>query len=749
MPSAARTRNIRLLTRIAISGVALLFFAAHIAGSPRLEIIDRVENYLYDVRVRLTMPGTVDERIVIVDIDESSQQELGQWPWPRTTLAALVDRLFDDYEVQVLGMDVLFAEAEETSADRLLDELVNGPVMSAPEVREQLLQLRSMSNGNVAFAESMIARDVVLGFVFKDSVADNEPESSGVLPDPIIDAATIAHVDVPFVTAAGFTGSLRDLQENAVAGGFFDSPLIDADGVFRRTPLVQRYRGQLYPSLGLATAQVALGSPPVGLEFAANAKGELRGVDLESFRLGDAHIPVSEQVAVYIPFRGPQESFRFIPARDVLSGTAPRELLEGKIVLLGASAAGLLDLRSTPVGQRYIGVEVHANVVAGLLDGSIRRQPAYSDGLEFTLLVLTALLTAFWLPRLSPVGAFFGSAAIVASLLALNLWMWSSAMLVVPIASLLLYTLFASFLQLTYGFFVEERNKRHLSQIFGQYIPPKLVEEIDASGAEVSLEGETREMSVLFSDVRSFTSISEGLDARELTQMMNEFLTPFTGAIQDHRGTIDKYMGDCVMAFWGAPLTDEEHASHAILAAFDMLQAVHDMDAPFAAKGWPSIRVGVGIASGDMNVGNMGSEFRVAYTVMGDTVNLGSRLEGLTKQYGVDIIVSDRSRQLAPEFAYRELDLVRVKGKKEPIAIFEPLGKSAEISDQMTVEVAKYHEALAAYRAREWRKASGLLKNLTDQSASLLYTVYMDRIARFEDQPPPADWDGVFDHLSK
>ena len=749
MPSAARTRNVRLLTRIAISGVALLLFVAHIAGSPRFEIVDRVENYLYDVRVRLTMPGTVDDRIVIVDIDESSQLELGQWPWPRITLAALVDRLFDDYEVRVLGMDALFAEAEETSADRLLQNIASGPVLSAPEVRAELEKLLSTTNGNVAFAESLIARDVVTGFVFKESVADNEPESSGVLPNPIIDSATIANVHVPFVTAEGFTGSLRELQENAVGGGFFDSPLIDTDGVFRRTPLVQRYRGQLYPSLGLATALVAMGSPTVGLEFAANSSGEMRGVDLESFRIGDMSIPVSEQVAVFIPFRGPQESFRFVSAHEVLSGKAPRDLLEGKIVLLGASAAGLLDLRSTPVGQRYIGVEVHANVVAGLIDGNIRRQPAYSDGLEFSLLFVIALLTALLLPRLSPAIAFLGSAVLVAALLAFNLWMWSSAMLVLPIASLLMYTLLVTFLQMTYGFFVEQRNKRHLSQIFGQYIPPKLVEEIDQSGAEVSLEGETREMSVLFSDVRSFTTISEGLDARELTQMMNEFLTPFTGAIQDHRGTIDKYMGDCVMAFWGAPLSDEQHATHAMLSAFDMLRVVDALDKPFADKGWPSIRVGVGIASGDMNVGNMGSEFRVAYTVMGDTVNLGSRLEGITKQYGVDIVVSDRTRQLAPEFEYRELDLVRVKGKTEPIAIFEPLGVRGEISDRQSAEVAKYHEALAAYRAQEWRKAAELLENLTVNSDALLYTVYMDRIARFERSPPPAGWDGVFDHLSK
>jgi len=749
MSSATRTRLIRSLTRIAISTLSLALFAMHIAGTPRFEIIDRIENYLYDVRIRLTMPGTLDDRIVIIDIDEASQLELGQWPWPRDTLADIIDKLFDDYGIRVLGLDVLFAEAEETSAERLVAELAASALARDPAVREELNRLRESVDSNIRFAESFIARDVVTGFVFKDSVGDNEPEATGVLPAPVIRGDEIADTTVPFVEAAGFAANLPALQENAVAGGFFDSPLIDADGVFRRAPLVQQYRGDLYPSLGLAVARVALGNPPVGLSFAANSRGRMSGVDLESFILGDARIPVNEQAAVYIPYRGPQESFPFISARDVLNGLAPPGVLEGKIALLGASAAGLLDLRSTPVGQRYIGVEAHANLIAGLLDNNIRRQPSYSDGLEFFQLFVIALLTALLLPRLAPLNALALAFVIVAGALAVNLWMWTSLGLVVPVASLLAYTVVATMLQITYRFFVEQRNKRHLSQIFGQYIPPSLVDEIDESGQEVSLEGETREMSVLFSDVRGFTTISEGLDARELTQMMNEFLTPFTRAVQTHRGTIDKYMGDCVMAFWGAPLADDEHARHALDAAFDMLGAVEALDAPFRDKGWPSIRVGVGIASGEMNVGNMGSEFRIAYTVMGDTVNLGSRLEGLTKQYGVDIIVNDRTTELVPDFIFRELDLVRVKGKQEPVAIYEPIAPRDQVDADTAALLDAYAAAMAAYRRKDWDAAESTFGNLKERTDALLYNVYLDRIERFRKEPPPVGWDGVFEHLTK
>ncbi len=747
MTSPSRTRALRIATRLAISGIAFVVLSMHVSGAWRFELLDRIENYLYDVRVRMTMPGTPDERIVIIDIDEASQVALGQWPWPRQTLAALIDTLFDDYGVTVLGMDVLFAEEEQSRVAELIAALEARD--TNPAILDEVRSVAQSQDGDIAFSESLIARDVVLGFVFKDSVAPGEPRSTGRLPPPLIRAEDVRGVSAPFVAAEGYTGSLDALQDNAIAAGFFDAPLIDSDGVFRRAPLLQSYEGDLYPSLALAVALVALGNPSVGLQFAAGDDEDRRGIDLEYFTLGDLQIPVDEQVAVFIPYRGRQESFRFVSAIDVLNGSVPNSALEGRIALLGASAAGLLDLRATPVGQRYIGVEAHANLIAGLLDENIRRQPAYSVGVEIVFMLSIAAITALILPRLGALAALSLIAAVLVSAMLSNLWLWSSQMLVIPLAPVLAYTLLVALLHITYGFFVESRNKRHLSNIFGQYIPRSLVEEIDASGAEVSLEGETRKMTVLFSDVRSFTTISEGLDARELTRMMNEFLTPFTRAIQKHRGTIDKYMGDCVMAFWGAPLPDPDHARNALLAAFDMLSAVRSLDEEFRAKGWPEIRVGVGISSGDMNVGNMGSEFRVAYTVMGDSVNLGSRLEGLTKQYGVDIIVNATTADTVEEFVFRELDLVRVKGKTEPVSIFEPVGPRDALTDTVIDEVNEYARALAAYRRQDWDDAAERLNGLTKMNDAVLYNMYLERINRFRHEPPPPEWDGVFDHLTK
>jgi adenylate cyclase len=288
-----------------------------------------------------------------------------------------------------------------------------------------------------------------------------------------------------------------------------------------------------------------------------------------------------------------------------------------------------------------------------------------------------------------------------------------------------------------------------LSRIFSQYVPPEIVQELDVTEADVSLEGDSRDMSVLFSDVRGFTTLSEGLSPRELTRLMNEMLTPLTECIHQRRGTIDKYMGDAIMAFWGAPLQDAEHARNAVLAAQEMIACTARIREDFAARGWPPVHIGVGISTGPMNVGNMGSRFRMAYTVLGDTVNLGSRLEGLTKRYGVDIIVSGVTMQGIPDMAFRELDAVRVKGKNEPVSIFEPLGLRSALDAPRVARTEQFHEALRRYRAREFGAALRLLDDLAREREEGLIALYRERVTHFLAEPPPLEWDGVYSHETK
>jgi adenylate cyclase len=730
---AAMWRSLgQALQRILLSALPLLFFVLHAAGVLPLEFVQRIENYLYDVRVGWMMPNVVDPRIVIVDIDEASLAAEGQWPWPRRKIAALNDALFDDYGIRALGFDVLFGEPERSAELQLIEAIASGPLAGDTGRLVQLDELRREHEGDRVLAESLIARDIVLGYVFKQRPGASGPATTGMLPPPITFADSRIHGH-GWLRPQGYAGNLQPLQQSAPAGGFFDTPLTDEDGVVRRVPLFQYYGGNLYESLALGLVRLAQGAPPVQFAFDAD-----RPERLAYLSLGETRIPVDAQGAVLIPFRGPLGSFRYISATDVLNQRAPAEALEDAIVLVGASAPGLQDVRAVPVAKEYIGVEAHANLVSGFLDGTIPFRPRQSALAEILALLVVALVTALLLPRLAPLTGFGLFLLLVAAALGLNLMLWSRYGLVLPLAAVLVYTTIAALLQLTWGYFTATRRRQRLSRIFGQYVPSEIVSELDAGGAEVSLEGESREMSVLFSDVRGFTTISEGLQARELTQLMNEFLTPITAAIHRHRGTIDKYMGDAVMAFWGAPLPDAEHAAHAVQAAQAMVAAMRALRPAFEARGWPAIEIGVGISSGEMNVGNMGSQFRAAYTVLGDAVNLGSRLEGLTKTYGVNIIVSERTVALAAGLPYRELDRVRVKGKQEPVGIYEPIAPADEPAAR------RFAEALARYRARDWAGAETLVTELDAASPHALYRLYLGRIRHFRAQPPPPDWDGVF-----
>ena len=356
---------------------------------------------------------------------------------------------------------------------------------------------------------------------------------------------------------------------------------------------------------------------------------------------------------------------------------------------------------------------------------------------------------ALLLPLVSPLLAAAGTLGLTAVVLAGTFFAWENN-LILPLASPLLLILLMFMLHMSYGFFIESRGKRQLAHLFGHYIPPELVDEMSVSPDEYSLEGENREMTVLFSDVRGFTSISEGMDPKQLTQLMNALLTPMTRVIHKNRGTIDKYMGDAIMSFWGAPLHDSEHARHALYAAIEMMQELEVMQREFKQRGWPEVNIGIGLNTGDMNVGNMGSEFRMAYTVLGDAVNIGSRLEGLTKNYGVNIIVSESTKAAIPEFVFRELDLVRVKGKNEPVAIFEPVCHKNDLEKSVTSELSAYRKALKNFRAQDWDKAELDFFNLNRSDPErMLYQVYLDRIAIYRGAPPGDDWDGVFTHTTK
>ena len=727
-------------------GLALtLMFLLHVGGAYPITALTVIENLAYDTRLKLTLPNKKDNQVVIIDIDEESLGEIGRWPWNRDVMAKIIDNLFDQYKIKEIGFDIVFAEEDIDEGGKLLERMSKSSLKNNTSFQKEYSKVRDSLLRDEMFAKSLKDRQTIMGVVF---LSNESSTSKGGLPVSVASLDDNTKGRIPFYSPNAYTANIGILQKNAFSGGFFDNPALDDDGVFRRVPLLQEHDGQLYESLAMALARTAIGSPQIELIVETNVDNN--DLFLEWIKIGDFRIPVDESGNALVPYIGKQKSFDYISASDVLNKTVDIDWLKDKIALFGTSAPGLLDLRTTPLEAAYPGVEIHANIIQGILDQRIMHKPGYTKGFEFILLVVLGLLLTFLLPWLSATWGVVVSISMVSLLITSNMLAWTQFQMVLPIATPVLLTVVLFTLQMIYGFFIESRGKRQLAHLFGQYVPPELVNEMSKKMEEINLDGEIKNMSVLFSDVRNFTTISESMEPKELTDLINGFLTPITEIIHNQRGTIDKYMGDAVMAFWGAPLDDSQHALHAMNAAMIMTERMHDLRQEFGARGWPEIKIGVGVNTGDMNVGNKGSEFRVDYTVLGDAVNLGSRLEGLTKVYGVDIIVGEATKYAVPEYEYRKLDLVKVKGKDEPVAIYEPIGLVEDIDKSIRQDLKRYNMALKFYRSQHWDDAEREFFALSSVDKDRkIYQIYLNRIMEYRKNPPAEDWDGSFTHTSK
>ena len=727
--------------RIGLGVGAVCIFMLHTLHLIHLPLVDNLEGVLYDARVRATMPETVNQQIVIIDIDEKSLKEVGRWPWSRGQMAELVDKLTGRYKVAVLGMDMVFAEPGEKPGGQMPVHLDGLDAAQRRELKALLHRMQPTLDGDRAFARAIKRGNVVLGYYFKHANNLDAESVSGRLPASACDLAQLSAQNMRLQVATGYGANLATLQDAAAGAGHF-VPNLDADGEIRSIPLLMAYQGKCYESLSMAILRRVVEAPRVTAE--QNSEGWSR----HSLKVGALQIPVMQDASAWIPFSGYQGSFPYISAADVLQGRADPKQLEGVVALLGTTAPGLLDARATPVGNLYAGVEVQAN----MLDGSVKKSPTAIAGIESWMLLGAGLLLAVLLGRASPLQVAWIALASSVLLAALNLWAWTSAALVLPLASPLLLVALLFVLNMSYGFLAEERTKRLYKERFGQYVSPEVIEEMIANPQMLeSMEGSSRNMTVLFSDIRNFTTISEGMQPRDLMRMMNEYLTPMTRLIIDknkYQGTIDKYIGDAIMAFWGAPLFDANHARHAVLAALEMQRLAAGLSVKFKAQGWPEIRIGIGLNTGMMAVGNMGSSFRRAYTVLGDPVNLAARLEGLTKEYGVGILVSETTREAAPDIVYRELDRVKVKGKGLAVSIYEPIGLRENVTAQQLSRLEQFHQALTQYRAQQWDRAEAILKTMPTADA-VLVNLYLSRIAELRIHAPGREWDGVTTFTSK
>ena len=677
-------------------------------------------------------PRARDERIVILDIDEKSLGEVGRWPWSRNLLAELTTRLFERYGVAVLGFDVVLAERDTSSGMDVLDSLARAELKNDAEFQKRYSRLRSTLDFDARFAESLKGRPVVLGYYFN---SEERAVRANALPPPVLDRDSFAGTNAQFFAWAGYTGNLAVHMRSAAGAGHMNAAP-DFDGVSRRVPLLAEFEGRYYESFALATWRAWLARTTGESARVAPGFPDERPRSLEWLEVGGVAIPVDENAAALIPYRGRKGSFPYYSLSDVLHEKVPLQNLKGKIVLVGTTAPTLQDLRATPVGGAFPGVEIHANMIAGILDGELKRRPWYTTGAEVVLLVLGGVSLALLIPRLSALWASVATAAGMALIVAFNVAAWEAGGLVLPLASSLLVAAAIYTMNMAYGYFVESRSKRRLAGRFREYVPPEVVAKMELDPDKYD-KPRTAELTILFSDIRGFTGISEALAPEELRDYINEYLTEMSAIIRDrHRGTLDKYIGDAIMAFWGAPLDDPQHARNAVLAALDMQERIDSLSREFIARGWPGLAIGIGVNSGTVRVGDMGSRVRRAYTAMGDAVNVASRLEGRTKTYGIGILVGEATRARVKDVVFREIDRIRVKGKDEAITVYEPLGGEDNLEG--------WERALQAYRAQQWDAAREILLSLQKAEPRCgLYAAYLKKVQDTRREPPQPGWDGV------
>lgn len=692
--------------RTALACALVLLLLGHTLRWWELPGLGRLERVLQDRRIAWIAPAAPEDRVVIVDIDEASLREPeqggeGRWPWPRDRLALLIERLFQDHGAAVIGLDIILSGRHEQDA-RLAQAMSLGPV--------------------------------VVGDAFHTGGGSSGDPPAGLDPTPW----SSAHIRIR--SHDQVIGVVQTLRAAAAGSGHLH-PLRDEDGVTRRVPLFIEHQGRWHPALVLSVLQAWSDAPPPQPVMVAYGQGRR----IESVAVAGLQVPVDDTLQALVPYRAAAHPLPSVSAADVIRGRVAPGPLQGRIVLVGTSATGLADLVTTPVQASLPGVQVHGQLLAGLLDERVPHQPAWAQAAEGLIVVVAGLLIALWGGRLQPVALAAAGAGVLVLLVASNLMVLNGPLLMLPLATPLMAVCMPLAFHMAWGYGLEARSRRQMAELFSHYVPPEIVQRMAANPAAYDMKPQERELTVLFADVRGFTSVSEGLSPQELSDWINEYLTAMSTAIRDvHHGTLDKYIGDAVMAFWGAPMDESAHAARAVAAALEMQRRARVLSASFCARGWPPLAIGVGLNTGLMRVGDMGSAVRRAYTVMGDAVNLGSRLEGLTRTYGVDVLIGPNTRAQLPGWICCEVDRVRVKGKQEPVAIFEPLGPQEKVSQAQQEKVARWHEALQACRDRQWPLARQRLLALQAQDPHrALWALYLQRLERWEQDPPGPDWDGV------
>lgn len=680
--------------------------------------------------------------VIIVDVDEKSLAELGQWPWPRSTLATLVNRL-RDHGAAAIGFDAVFAEPDRNlsiDTTRLLS-------LPASDLKRALTDLKT---NDAVFASAIRPGRIVLG-----QIALTESERAAAPPrmQPTTPALLGGDPRPYLFRFASLLENIPVLAEAAAGRGNFGL-VPDVDGTVRRVPLIVRVGQAIVPSLDVELLRVASGQKSYAIQMERAVAGTTSGIT--AVKVADVSIETDGNAMLYVRF-GPHNQARYVSAADVIANRAEPARFSGRIVLIGTSAAGLGDIKSTPLSGNMAGVEIHAQLLENVLAGDYLKRPSYATGIELVICLLGGLLLIALVPQVGALWTATLHGSAIAALFATSLYLyaveyvlfdWSYPVIAGTIVYLLLiYLKYAR----------TEKQRKQVIAAFRQYLSPVMVEHVAREPPR--LGGELRTMTVMFCDIRDFTFISERLrrDPERLTALVNRFLNAMTNAVLAEGGTIDKYVGDSLIAFWNAPLAVADHAVCACRAALAMSVALDRLNDELRSEAQASsvgaavqpllLAMGVGVNTGECVVGNLGSDHRFNYSVLGDTVNTSARLESLSKKYGVRVIISESTHALTPDFAALELDLVAVVGRTEPVRIYGVLGGRAEAKATTFQIVRDLHDRmLVAYREQRWVDALALMDECGKNDARLakLHRRYRRRIAFYKQEPPGSDWDGVF-----
>ncbi|MBI07225.1 MAG: adenylate/guanylate cyclase domain-containing protein [Rhodospirillaceae bacterium] len=723
-------------------GVLVAFIALRATDSQPIELL---RFKVFDGFQQITPREDSKQPVIIVDLDDDSLNEIGQWPWPRTTIAKLMLRL-KKYGVVAVANDIVFAEPDRTSPGLLADSIrgldkdTKAKLKKMPSNDETLARI--YKSYNVVLGQSTQQRGLAAEIERKSLKTQwakrNRSRVKGLQPEGFLWAfpSIVRNIEV--------------LEESAKGIGVFTfKPAVD--GIVRQVPLVVRVGNFMYPTLALELYRVATRQTTMAIDYGAGGINgvKLKGLDVPTDRFGQ----------IWMKF-GKHDRSLYVSAKDILNGTADPKKLSGKLAFFGTSAIGLLDIKATPLDAAIPGVEVHAQLLQNILDKNYLARPPWALGAELVAMIMVGVLMVLLVPFLGAIWTLVAALVAVAMLLAVSWWVFQAHGLlldmVFPAISIFIVTVVLTYL----NYVREERERRQVRGAFSRYMSPDLVARLAEDPSRLTLGGEMREMSVLFADIRGFTTISEQFDAVGLTKFINRYLTPMTNVILERKGTIDKYMGDCIMAFWNAPLDDSDHAVNGVRSALAMFEESDKMnvelkrEAEENSRPYIPLRIGAGVNTGVICVGNMGSDMRFDYSVLGDDVNLGARLEGQSKNYGVDIVIGENTYAYVENFAVLQLDRIQVKGKTVPVDIYCVLGDEAENEKPRFQTLRERHEAmLSAYKIQDWGALKRILNECRelgeDYKLNILYDLYEERCEEYFANPPGEDWDGVFIATSK